>query len=499
MPSPNIVFIMADDHGANAISSYSGHLNSTPNLDRIADEGVRMDALYCTNSICTPSRASILTGTYSHINGCPSIFSEFDYRVGTFPERLQDSGYKTALYGKWHLGESETAQPRGFDDWRVFPGQGDYFDPDLIGPGGIRHFAGYSTDIVTDLGLSWLKSLSSDEPFMLMLHHKAPHRPWVPHPRHSHLYPVGSIPEPATLMESHHSRSDAVRRTRMSIADELTANDIKEEIPRHLHGEDRRPERTRWIYQRFMRDYLQTVAAIDENVGRVLDYLDETGLTENTIVVYTSDQGFFLGEHGWFDKRLMFDESLQMPMMVRWPAEIPPESRCDAMVTNVDIAATLLDMCGLKASELLPSQQGRSFRTLLRGEIETDWPESVYYRYWEHDEPSCHAPAHYGVRTREHKFIYYYGDGLGCPGSSDRIFPGEYELYDLKADPREEENLYGREEYSELVAELATELAILQQNYADLPYQGPDTPRPPWSTGRQDSAPAPQTTPSSST
>lgn len=483
---PNILFVMSDDHAAHAISAYDSQINRTPNLDRIASEGVRMEAVYCTNSICTPSRASILTGTYSHVNGCPSIFSELDYRVRTFVEELHGAGYGTAIFGKWHLGESPSARPRGFDAWRVFPGQGEYIDPEMIGPDGSKRVSGYATDIVTQMSLEWLKARDPDQPFCLMVHHKAPHRPWVPHPRHAGLYGEGTIPEPETLFDDHATMSRAVRHVRMTIADDLNSDDIKEEIPDDLRGPERVRERTRWKYQRYMRDYLQTVQAIDDGVGRLLDYLDEAGLAEDTVVVYTSDQGFFLGDHGWFDKRLMFDQSLQMPMLIRWPAEIPAGGRCDAMITNVDFAATFLDVCGLDPDTSLPEQQGRTFRALLRGEEMPDWPQSVYYRYWEHDDPNHHVPAHYGVRTRHYKYIDYYGDGLGSPGSSDRRFEREYELYDLDTDPEEVTNVVDDPAYADVLARMRAELERLQEKYGDAPYEGPETPRPSWSTGVQE-------------
>ncbi|MGQ4517668.1 sulfatase family protein [Dermabacteraceae bacterium P13077] len=480
---PNIVFIMSDDHAAHAISAYGSKVNETPHLDRIAQDGVRMDAVYCTNSVCTPSRASILTGTYSHVNGCATIFAEFDHRVPTYSQVLQNAGYKTAIFGKWHLGESEVAQPRGFDDWKIFPGQGVYIDPPMISAEGESQEKGYATDIVTDLSLNWLnkqREEAPDAPFCLMIHHKAPHRPWVPDEKHNHLYPVGTIPEPDTLFDDHSTMSRAVQAVRMTIADDLTATDTKEELPEELKGEDARVERTRWNYQRYMRDYLQTIQSIDDNVGRVLDYLDEHGLSENTVVVYTSDQGFFLGDHGWYDKRLMFDQSLLMPMLIRWPEEIAAGSRCGAMVTNVDFAATFLDMCGIDYKKELPSQQGESFRALLRGEDVAGWQESVYYRYWEHDDPNHHVPAHYGVRTQRYKYIDYYGDGLGAPGASDRIFEREYELYDLEKDPEELTNVVADPAYAEVLTMMRAELARLQEKVGDYPYTGPGSGHPEW-------------------
>lgn len=479
MTRPNVVFIMSDDHAAHAISAYGSVVNRTPHIDRLAEEGARLDAVYCTNSICTPSRATILTGTYSHINRACSIYSEFDYRVPTFAQVLQQAGYQTALYGKWHLGVTEKANPRGFDDWLIFPAQGEYNDPLMYGPEGERRIEGYATDIITDLSLGFLEQMDRDRPFCLLVHHKAPHRPWVPHPRHDDLYPEGSIPEPDTMWDTHESMSRVVQEARMTL-DDLTENDVKQPVPQELQGDDKWEERSRWKYQRYMSDYLRTVQAIDDSVGTVLDWLDDEGLAENTLVVYTSDQGFFLGDHGWFDKRLMFDESLTMPMLVRWPAEIDAGTRVEAMITNVDFAATFLDVCGEDTAQL-PQQQGRSFRALLRGEDVEGWPESMYYRYWEHDDPEHHAPAHYGVRTRTHKFIHYYNDGLGTPGSSGRVLPSEYELYDLVSDPAELNNVADDPAYREIRAELEAELARLQDHYGDRPYAGPGTPRLDWS------------------
>ncbi len=483
MPTPrpaNIVFVMSDDHAAHAISAYGSTVNRTPHLDRIARAGMRLDSVYCTNSICSPSRASILTGTYSHINGVSSIWTELDYRVPTFTQVLQAAGYRTAIFGKWHLGESAQALPRGFDDWTIFPGQGDYLDPEMISPDGRAVHPGYATDIVTDLALDWLATGEPDQPFCLLVHHKAPHRPWIPDPRHAHLYTDAAIPEPDTFFDDHATRSQAVRGVHMTIADDLSADELGEPLPDELRGPDRRRERMSWKYQRYMRAYLQTVQSIDDNTGRLLDHLDRHGLAENTLVVYTSDQGFFLGDHGWFDKRLMFDQSLQMPMLLRWPAQIAPGGACDAIITNVDFAATFLDACGIDAAGALPTSQGRSFLPLLRGEDVPDWPDAAYYRYWEHDDPIHHAPAHYGIRTRDHKLICYYGGGLGVPGASERTTDPEWELYDLRTDPAELTNVADHPAYAAVRAELEARLAQYQARYADRPYAGPDTPHPVW-------------------
>ncbi|RKT35685.1 arylsulfatase A-like enzyme [Microbacterium sp. AG1240] len=480
MPPTNIIFIMSDDHAAHAISAYGSRVNRTPHLDRIAQEGMRMDAVYCTNSICSPSRASILTGTYSHVNGVSSIWTHLDYRVPTFVEVLHDRGYKTAMFGKWHLGEEGVSLPRGFDTWKIFPGQGDYVDPEMIDESGTAVVPGYATDIVTDLSIEWIDSLSADEPFAMMVHHKAPHRPWIPDEKHAHLYADGTIPEPDTFFDDHATRSQAVRGVHMTIADDMGADDLKTEVPDHLRGPQNREARMRWKYQIYMRDYLQCVQSIDDNVGRLLDHLDERGLAENTIVVYTSDQGFFLGDHGWFDKRLMFDPSLQMPMLVRWPAEIAPASRSEAIITNVDFAATFLDACGVDAAEGLPTSQGRSFLPLLRGEQVEDWPDAAYYRYWEHDDPIHSAPAHYGIRTAGYKLIRYYGAGLDVPGASKRLFEAEWELYDLGVDPDEMRNVADDPAYAETRAMLEEKLGQYQRHYGDEPYGGPGTPHPQW-------------------
>ena len=480
MSRTNLIFIMSDDHAAHAISAYGSRVNTTPHLDRIAEGGMRMDAVFCTNSICSPSRASILTGTYSHINGVSSIWTEMDYRVPTFVEVLQSSGYRTALFGKWHLGEHGDALPRGFDAWKIFPGQGDYVDPEMIDESGSAVLPGYATDIVTDLSLDWIDTLGADDPFCLLVHHKAPHRPWIPDEKHKHLYADGAIPEPETFFDDYETRSKAVRGVHMTIADDMGADDLKTEVPEHLRGPENREARMRWKYQIYMRDYLQCIQSIDDNVGRMLDRLEEKGLAENTLIVYTSDQGFFLGDHGWFDKRLMFDQSLQMPMLLRWPAEIAAGTRCEAIITNVDFAATFLDVCGIDAAEALPTSQGRSFRPLLRGEPVEDWPDAAYYRYWEHDDPIHAAPAHYGIRTQDYKLIYYYGAGLGVPGASERLFEPEWELYDLRNDPTEVRNVADDPAYAEIRAELEAKLAEYQRRYRDEPYVGPETPHPEW-------------------
>jgi len=470
---PNIVFILTDDHAAHAISAYGSRVNSTPHIDRIAADGARLNACYCTNSICSPSRASILSGTYSHINGVTSIYSEIDYRVPNFTACLRRAGYRTAMFGKWHLGHHQNSLPRAedFDTWQVFPGQGEYNNPTMISVEGERIMAGYATDIVTDLSLSWLDEGNRDQPFCVMIHHKAPHRPWIPDPKHRDLYPIGTIAEPETLFDDYSTKSRAVHEARMRVGEDLTDDDVKEHLPNNLVGAEHQMERTRWYYQRYMRDYLQTIQSVDDNVGRVLDYLDDHGLSNNTLVVYTSDQGFFLGDHGWYDKRFIYDESLQMPFLVKWPSQIPAGTQVSEIVTNVDFAATFLEACGLVPEVELPTSQGRSALEVLRGNAPDDWPRSMYYRYWEHDDPNHHVWAHYGIRTKTHKLIYFYADGLGTDGSSDLLYPPEWEMYDLEADPHELNNIAHEPAYATIRTELESELLRLQRHYRDQPYR----------------------------
>ena len=473
---PNIVFIMTDDHAAHACSAYGSKVNTTPNMDRIATAGMRMDNVFCTNSICAPSRATILTGTYSHRNGVPTLMTDFDYRLPTFPQVLQGAGYTTALFGKWHLGHNPVNLPRGFDDWRILPGQGDYHDPVFLSagePGGqavrTKH-DGYVTDLITDFSLDWLHARDTDKPFCLLVHHKAPHRPWEPDEAHAHLYDDIDLPEPDTLFDDYTGRSEAARAAKMRISDDFDIHDLKTEPPAELAGDAHVVERTKWNYQRYMKDYLRCVASVDDNIGRLLDYLDEAGLTDNTIVVYTSDQGFFLGDHGWYDKRFIYEESLRMPMLVSWPGVTQPGSTNDSLVTNVDFAQTFLDAAGVDAAAELPDAQGRSFREILAGHEPADWPGSLYYRYWEHDSAPHHVWAHYGVRTRTHKLIYFYNAGVDAPGSSAMTAQPEWEMYDLVADPAELRNVADDPAYAGVRADLEAEIARLQREVGDQPY-----------------------------
>ncbi|QOR70671.1 sulfatase [Ruania alkalisoli] len=459
MSRPNVVFIMSDDHAAHAISAYGSRINQTPHLDRLAQDGMRFDAAFCTNSICTPSRAAVLTGQHSHVNGVRSQGDQLDGRRQTFPQLLQGSDYQTALFGKWHLGHGGNADPTGFDTWSILPGQGDYVDPVLIENGAERQHTGYVTDLLTDLSLAWLDQRDQDRPFLLCLHHKAPHRWWVPADRHADLY-SDDREEPETLDDDYSTRASAARRARMRIDRDLTVKDVKAEPPADLDGEDRR----RWFYQRYIKDYLRCVAAVDDSVGRVLDYLDAHDLTEDTIVVYTSDQGFFLGDHGWYDKRFMYDESLRIPLLMRYPARIAAGSTSDALVQNIDFAPTFAELAGIQPSEPM---NGASLTPIFDQAEPADWRAAAYYRYWEHDSIPHRVAAHCGIRTRTHKLVHYYGRGLGVPRASDTPTEPEWELFDLVADPHELHNLYGRPGHEELTAELTRTLSEVRAEIGD--------------------------------
>lgn len=458
MKTPNILFIMSDDHAAHAISCYGSKINCTPNIDRIANEGMRFENCFCTNSICAPSRAVILTGKYNHLNGVRTLNENLDGRQQTFPKLLQASGYQTAMIGKWHLGHGGNSDPTGFDYWNVLPGQGEYHDPKFIEMGNKIKLKGYATDLITDMSLDWLKRRDKDRPFMLMCHHKAPHRPWEPDEKHAHLYDDLEIPEPETFDDDHSGHTKAARVAKMRIED-LNPIDTKGPVPRKLNA----VEKKKWKYQRYIKDYLRCIASVDDNVGRILDYLDAEGIAEDTIVIYTSDQGFFLGDHGWFDKRFMYEESLRMPFVVRYPKEIKPGSVAHSMALNVDFAETFLDYAGI---DIPRDMQGCSLRPIFNGNTPADWRKSMYYRYWMHKDIPHNVYAHYGLRTQKYKLIYYYADkldtpgpfmprGLSLPGSPEKP---EWELFDLKNDPYEMRNVYHQPEYSEIISELKAEL-----------------------------------------
>jgi arylsulfatase A-like enzyme len=465
---PNILFIMSDDHAAQAVSAYGSRVNQTPHIDRLAREGLRFDRCYCVNSICAPSRASILTGKYSHRNGVP-VFNRFDGSQPHVARYLHAAGYHTGVIGKWHLG----SDPTGFDEWCVLPGQGAYFDPAFLDRSGRRVIPGYVSDIITDLAIEFLEHRPRDRPFFLMCHHKAPHRPWEPDASHKAQFAGRSIPEPPTLWDDYATRSDAIRECAQKVSADLTRRDLKLEAPADLTGQARnrwlntKPTAVdivvdgarqtltgqaldRWKYQRYLQDYLACVQSVDDNVGRLLDWLDRQGLRENTLVVYTSDQGFFLGEHGLYDKRFMYEESLRMPFLVRWPAGIRPESHSSALALNVDFAPTFLDLAGL---EIPLDMQGRSLRPLFGGQRPADWRHGFYYRYY-HDPGDHNTRAHYGIRTDTHKLIRFW--------KSD-----QWEMFDLVRDPLEMTNLYSVAAEQTTVAALKQELDRLKREVQD--------------------------------
>jgi arylsulfatase A-like enzyme len=438
---PNILYIMADDHAAHAISAYGSKLIATPHIDRLAKEGMRFTNCFVTNSICTPSRAAILTGKYSHINGVP-VFNRFDGSQPTLAKYLEESGYHTGMIGKWHLG----SDPTGFDYWNILPGQGVYVDPVLIEMGKNKKHTGYVTDVITDLSLQFLEDRPKDKPFFLMCHHKAPHRPWVPDAKHARKWESVEVPEPKTFNDDYATRSDAAREATMRIDRDLNKTDLKREPPKGLSE----AELKKWKYQRYMRDYLACVDSVDDNVGRLLAYLDKNGLADNTIVIYTSDQGFFLGDHDWFDKRFMYEESLTMPFLLRWPGQVKPATVSDGMILNVDFAPTLLDAAGLKVPADI---QGRSFMALLHGETPKDWRTSMYYRYYHYPQDHRVQP-HYGVRTDKFKLIYF-----------NKI--DQWELYDLAKDRHELKNVYADPKYADEVKTLKEEMYRLKKELKD--------------------------------
>lgn len=450
---------MSDDHAAHSISAYGSRINETPHLDRIANEGMRLDNCFCTNSICAPSRATILTGKYNHLNGVRTLYENFDARQNHVAKILQENGYQTAMIGKWHLGHGGNSDPTGFDYWNIFPGQGEYHDPIMYEMGEEKKYKGYATDIVTDLTIDWLDNIDREKPFFVMCHHKAPHRPWDPDEKYMHLYEDVDIPEPETFHDDYSTRVYAAHEAEMRIDTHLTKRDVKMDPPEGLSPSELKS----WYYQRYIKDYLRCIASVDDNVGRLLDYLDEKGLTEDTIVIYTSDQGFFLGDHGWYDKRFMYEESLRMPFLIRYPRSIKPGTSTDAFALNVDFAQTFLDYAGIEAPE---DMQGRSLRPILEGEVPEDWQTSMYYRYWEHMSEH-NVAAHYGIRTHRYKLIYYYGEGLGVPGARDIKREPAWELFDLEKDPYELNNVYSDPAYQDVVEELKKELYRLKEKVKD--------------------------------
>ncbi|WP_236980463.1 sulfatase family protein [Membranihabitans maritimus] len=487
---PNIIFIMTDDHAFQAISAYGSELIQTPNIDKLAQEGMLFDRAYVTNSICAPSRAVVLTGKHSHLNGLTDNAVRFDSTQVTLPRLMQEGGYKTAVIGKWHL----KTQPMGFDYWKVLPGQGHYYNPEFRTQNGRVVDTGYVTDLITDFSLEWLdENKDGNQPFMLMYQHKAPHREWLAKPKYFKEFTQKEFPVPSTLFDNYENRGNAAREAEMRIADHMgLTNDskIKPEIAEELGHSDfmswytnayrnnldrmNREQRsawdniydpinkefkgagmsgedlTRWKYQRYMQDYLASIASVDENIGRLMDYLKENNLEENTVVIYTSDQGFYLGEHGWFDKRFMYEESFRTPLIIKWPGVVKPGSINSDLVQNLDFAETILDMAG---NPIPDAMQGSSLVPLLKGE-KPIWRKALYYHYYEY--PGIHAvKRHIGAATDRYKIIHFYND------------IDEWELYDLQEDPQEMYNVYGQEEYAEIQTEMHEILLDLARVYED--------------------------------
>jgi arylsulfatase A-like enzyme len=461
---PNILYIMTDDHAAHAISAYGSRVNVTPGMDRLAKEGMRFDHCYAVNSICTPSRATILTGKYSHINGTP-VFNRFDGSQPTVAKYLQSAGYHTGMIGKWHLG----SDPTGFDYWSILPGQGLYFDPAFIDKNGRKVIKGYATSIITDLAIDFLRERPKDKPFFLMCHHKAPHRPWDPEPKYREQFASKKIPEPATLRDDYATRSDAIKECNQKVFTDMNRRDLKLEPPAELKGASRaewlsaKPTEVEtvidgkpvkltgaaldsWKYQRYMQDYLACVQSVDDSVGRLLDFLDVEHLATNTIVIYTSDQGFFLGDHGLYDKRFMYEPSIQMPFIVRWPGHIKAGSVQSSLAINVDFAPTFMDVAGLKVPT---DMQGASLLPLFRGKKPSSWRTGFYYRYY-HDPGDHNTRAHYGIRTDTHKLIHYWKKN-------------QWELFDLTHDPDEMHNIYADPAQKRTVEELKKQLFRLKK------------------------------------
>ncbi len=491
---PNILFIMSDDHAYQAISKYSDHLIRTPNIDRIADEGILFTNACVTNSICAPSRAVILTGKHNHINGKIDNIWPFDTTQITFPQIFQNEGYQTAMYGKLHFGNN----PKGVDDFMILPGQGNYINPRFVTPEGDTTITGYVTDIITDLTLDWLENKrDTEKPFMLMYLHKAPHRPWWPRPDKFKEFSTKTFPEPASLFDDYANRGTAAKTAEMNLLyhmmyshDSKIRPETLEEMggvqpevseyrnsyygPYGRANEEQKAqyepvldsinnffkanwpsmtdeEKMRWKFQRYMQDYLACISSVDDNIGRVLDYLDESGLTDNTMVIYTSDQGFYLGEHGWFDKRFIYDESFKTPLLIRWPNVITAGTTEEQMVQNLDFAQTFLEAAGIVPPD---DMQGESLMPLLNGEKDKWTRDAVYYHYYEY--PSVHmVKRHYGVVTTDYKLAHFYYD------------VDEWELFDRKADPGEMKNVYGDPAYQDVIGDLRQKLAALRTQYGD--------------------------------
>ena len=466
---PNILFIMSDDHTSQSWGIYGSVLDEvahTPNIKRLRSEGAQLMNVFATNSICVPSRAAILTGEYSHRNGVYTLSDAIDPDRETVAKLMQRNGYQTAIFGKWHL----KTQPQGFDAWNVLPGQGRYFDPVLRNsenwPEG-EVYEGFSSDVITDQSLAWLEQRDKEKPFFLMHHFKATHEPFNYPERFASLYEDVEMPEPESLLDFYPDKTSRTFQGQiLEIMNDRFTNNPERYLLDSFSTEGlTREEARRKVYQQFIKNFLRSGAAIDDNIGRVLDYLDKEGLRENTIVIYTADQGYFLGEHGLFDKRMMYEESIRMPFIVSYPPEIQPGSVNDDIITNVDFAPLFLDYAGIEVPEFM---QGSSFRSNLRGETPSDWRQSFYYRYWTHE---THRPAHLGVRTKDAKLIYFYGQPLREEGVTAN--DPTWEFFDLKKDPKEINNVYDDPEYQDQIKTLKKELIRLKAEVGDSDEQYP--------------------------
>jgi len=486
----NIIYIMSDDHDADAISAYNKSHIQTPNLDRLAKEGMLFNKAFVGNSICSPARATLLTGQHSHMNGLKDNHTRFDSSKLTMPKLLQEAGYQTALIGKWHL----HSYPTGFDYWKILPGQGLYHDPRMITmKGDTITEKGYSTDVITNEALQWLDNRDKNKPFLLLLHHKAPHRNWMPRLKYLQITSKQVFPEPPTLYADMKNQPKAWQTQRMSILADMTlCTDLKidpsylDNIPElkpdnnEIRGyqasfnripiEEREAlkaiyaERGKLVqqhyadkkqllklkYQWYMQDYMACVASVDENVGRLLDYLDKNNLAQNTLVMYTGDQGFYLGENGWFDKRWMYDVSMQAPLLMRWPGKIKAGSVNNDLVQNIDFAPTIMDVAG----STVPSwMQGISLKPLITGKQKQLPRNYLYYHYYEYPIDHYVLP-HLGVRGENHKLVYFYT-------------LNEWEFYDLKMDPTEQNNLINSSAHQDQIKKYKQELNKLRDQYND--------------------------------
>lgn len=469
---PNILFIMSDDHAAHAIGAYQGRLaklNPTPTLDQLAKEGILCTNVFCTNSICTPSRATIMTGQYSHKNGVTTLNGSIEAGRQHLAKLMKQAGYEAAMVGKWHLKK----EPAAFDFYTVLPGQGSYFNPIFRTrgpkpwPQNTIRFAGYdskhSSDAITDISLRWLKSRKQKKkPFFLMHHFKAPHDNFENAERYDWLYGDVKIPEPESLWKrGNHGPLDLPQ-----FGTSVGPRNPRRNMGHHMFVDEELSdeEYTRVAYQRYLKKFLRCVKGVDDNIARLIKHLKTTGELENTIVIYTADQGFMLGEHDYIDKRWIYEESLRMPFIVRYPKQIKSNQKLDAIINNVDFAPTILDMAGVKKPDFM---QGRSFLSMLQGNAPPkDWPTASYYRYWMHMAHHDN-PAHYGIRTKDYKLIFFYGLALDAPGARKKPTQPFWELYDLRKDPHEMNNVIADPDYTEIVKQLKKQLMELKEKVGD--------------------------------